>query len=232
MTKPRTPRSTRTRPARGPPGPDPAHRKPGVRKHRRAGVGPARWGRTVRRERLPVQHADSLLRLRPQLERADRDPGRAERAERAERHLVPDANAGAAQRADSLQRRLGPDGGPHGRRFAEPGVGAFDRLVEQHHSRPRWHLHPVRQAARRARPGATYGDDVQDNTNFPLVRITNDATGVVTYARTHGWSSVSVAPGASSSTGFTLPDSMPRGRSTLVVVANGIASSPRTVTVS
>ena len=80
-------------------------------------------------------------------------------------------------------------------------------------------------------PGATYGDDVQDNTNFPLVRITNDATGVVTYARTHGWSSVSVAPGASSSTEFTLPGSMPRGRSTLVVVANGIASSPRTVTV-
>ena len=81
-------------------------------------------------------------------------------------------------------------------------------------------------------PGATYGDDVQDNTNFPLVRITNDATGVVTYARTHDWSSVSVAPGAGSSTEFTLPGTTPRGRSTLVVVANGIASSPRTVTIS
>jgi hypothetical protein len=80
--------------------------------------------------------------------------------------------------------------------------------------------------------GATYGDDVQDNTNFPLVRITNDATGVVTYARTHDWSSVSVAPGAGSSTEFTLPGTTPRGRSTLVVVANGIASSPRTVTIS
>jgi hypothetical protein len=81
-------------------------------------------------------------------------------------------------------------------------------------------------------PGATYGDDVQDNTNFPLVRITNDATGVVTYARTHDWSSVSVAPGASSSTEFTLPGTTPRGTSTLVVVANGIASSPRRVTIS
>ena len=80
--------------------------------------------------------------------------------------------------------------------------------------------------------GAAYGDDVQDNTNFPLVRITNDATGVVTYARTHDWSSVSVAPGASSSTEFTLPGTTPRGTSTLVVVANGIASSPRTVTIS
>jgi hypothetical protein len=81
-------------------------------------------------------------------------------------------------------------------------------------------------------PGAVYGDDVQDNTNFPLVRITNSATGVVTYARTHDWTSVSVNPGTKSSTEFTLPGNTPRGRSTLVVVANGIASSPSTVNVS
>jgi len=80
--------------------------------------------------------------------------------------------------------------------------------------------------------GAAYGDDVQDNTNFPLVRITNMATGVVTYARTSNWSSVSVAPGARSSTQFTLPPGTPSGKSTLVVVANGIASSPTTVNVS
>jgi len=79
--------------------------------------------------------------------------------------------------------------------------------------------------------GAAYGDDVQDNTNFPLVRITNSATGVVTYARTSDWTSVSVAPGARSSTEFTLPPSTPAGRSTLVVVANGIASPPATVTI-
>jgi hypothetical protein len=80
--------------------------------------------------------------------------------------------------------------------------------------------------------GAAYGDDVQDNTNFPLVRITNSSTGVVTYARTTNWSSVSVAPGSSSSTKFTLPATTPTGKSTLVVVANGIASSPSTVTIS
>jgi len=79
--------------------------------------------------------------------------------------------------------------------------------------------------------GAAYGDDVQDNTNFPLVRIANSATGVVTYARTSGWTSVSVAPGTSSSTRFTLPPSTPAGKSTLVVVANGIASPPSTVTI-
>ncbi len=74
--------------------------------------------------------------------------------------------------------------------------------------------------------GAAYGDDVQDNTNFPLVRITNADSGVVTYARTSNWSSVSVAPGAASSTDFTLPKTTPAGASTLVVVANGIASQP------
>jgi len=80
--------------------------------------------------------------------------------------------------------------------------------------------------------GAAYGDDVQDNTNFPLVRITNSATGVVTYARTYGWTSVSTAPGASSSTNFTVPSSTPAGASTLVVVANGIASQPVPITIS
>ncbi len=54
--------------------------------------------------------------------------------------------------------------------------------------------------------GAAYGDDVQDNTNFPLVRITNTRAGVVTYARTSNWTSVSVAPGAPSSTEFTVPE--------------------------
>jgi hypothetical protein len=77
--------------------------------------------------------------------------------------------------------------------------------------------------------GAAYGDDVQDNTNFPLVRITNSATGAVTYARTTNWTSVSVAPGTRSSTRFTLPAGTPAGKSTLVVVANGIASPPSTV---
>jgi hypothetical protein len=80
-------------------------------------------------------------------------------------------------------------------------------------------------------PGATYGDDVQSNTNFPLVRITNSASGVVTYARTTNWTSVSVAPGTSSSTNFTVPTTTPSGPSTLEVVANGIASQPVPVTI-
>jgi hypothetical protein len=79
--------------------------------------------------------------------------------------------------------------------------------------------------------GAAYGDDVQDNTNFPLVQITNDKTGVVSYARTINWSSVSIAPGAASSTDFTVSSSTPAGPSSLVVIANGIASAPVPVTI-
>lgn len=79
--------------------------------------------------------------------------------------------------------------------------------------------------------GAAYGDDAQDNTNFPLVRITNSATGVVTYARTSNWSSVSIAAGTPSTTSFTIPKTAPAGAGTLVVVANGIASAPVPVTI-
>ena len=80
--------------------------------------------------------------------------------------------------------------------------------------------------------GAAYGDDVQDNTNYPIVRLTNVATGVVTYARTSDWTSVSIARGTTSSTKFTLPAGTSPGTCKLVVVANGIASHPVTVTVS
>jgi hypothetical protein len=79
--------------------------------------------------------------------------------------------------------------------------------------------------------GAAYGDDVQDATNFPVVRITNTSSGVVTYARTSQWSSVSVAPGASSSTRFTVRAGTPAGPSTVEVIANGIASAPVPLTI-
>jgi hypothetical protein len=80
--------------------------------------------------------------------------------------------------------------------------------------------------------GAAYGDDVQDNTNFPLVRITNNATGTITYAHTANWTSVSIDPGVVSSIRFAAPSSTPTGASTLVVVANGIASAAKAITVS
>ena len=78
--------------------------------------------------------------------------------------------------------------------------------------------------------GAVYGDDVQADTNFPLVRIVNDATGHVFYARTSGFGR-SVAPGAVSSTGFTVPAGIETGDSKLFVVANGLASIGHQVTI-
>ncbi len=78
--------------------------------------------------------------------------------------------------------------------------------------------------------GAAYGDDNQSATNYPLVRITNNATHVVTYARTSGFS-YAIASGAPSETSFTMPSSAPPGASTLQVVANGIPSAGQAVTI-
>ena len=78
-----------------------------------------------------------------------------------------------------------------------------------------------------------YGDDYQGATNYPLVRITNTATGHVFYCRTHNHSTMGVATGATPvSTQFDVPPSIETGPSTLVVVANGIASNPWNLTVS
>jgi hypothetical protein len=80
--------------------------------------------------------------------------------------------------------------------------------------------------------GAAYGDDAQSATNYPLVRITNNATAHVVYAKTHNHSSMGVATGSTVvSTQFDLPTTIDTGASTLQVVANGIPSATVAVTV-
>jgi len=80
--------------------------------------------------------------------------------------------------------------------------------------------------------GATYGDDAQMATSYPLVRITNTNSGHVFYARTHDHSTMGVATGKKKvSTHFDVSASTETGASSLVVVANGIASKPVAVTV-
>jgi hypothetical protein len=74
--------------------------------------------------------------------------------------------------------------------------------------------------------GAAYGDDVQAATNYPLVRITNLATGHVFYNRTHDHSSMAVASDRIVSTHFDVSASQEPGLSKLEVVANGIPSFP------
>jgi hypothetical protein len=79
--------------------------------------------------------------------------------------------------------------------------------------------------------GSAYGDDYQSSTDYPLVQITNDATGAVAYARTFGMTNRSIAPGVPSCTSFTLPAGITTGPSHLRVIANGIASVSSPVTV-
>ncbi len=79
---------------------------------------------------------------------------------------------------------------------------------------------------------AAFGDELQTATNYPLVRITNNSTQHVFYARTHDHSTMGVATGtATVSTNFDVPATMETGASTLVVVANGIPSVAVSITV-
>jgi hypothetical protein len=78
-----------------------------------------------------------------------------------------------------------------------------------------------------------FGDEAETQTNYPLVRITNNSTGHVFYARTHDHSTMGVATGSQTvSTNFDVPTGMETGASSLVVVANGIASAPVSLTVN
>ena len=76
-----------------------------------------------------------------------------------------------------------------------------------------------------------YGDDAQQATNYPLVRIRNRTTGHVVYARTHNPSFMGVASTATVTTLFDVPANIELGASTLEVVANGIPSAPVAVTI-
>jgi FG-GAP-like repeat len=80
--------------------------------------------------------------------------------------------------------------------------------------------------------GAYYGDDVQAGSNFPLMRIVNNATGHVFYGRTFNHSTRSISSGVSTSTGFQVAAAAEAGGSTLYVVANGIPSAGTSVTVA
>ena len=69
-----------------------------------------------------------------------------------------------------------------------------------------------------------YGDDLQNATNYPIVRITNIATGHVFYCRTRGHSTMAVGYPGPAKTHLDIPANMETGQSYLEVVANGIPS--------
>ena len=73
--------------------------------------------------------------------------------------------------------------------------------------------------------GATYGDDWQMSTNFPLVRLVNGTN--VYYAKTTNWSTRAIQQGVLPTTvDFTLPAGLPVGSYQLYVVVNGVPSAP------
>jgi hypothetical protein len=80
--------------------------------------------------------------------------------------------------------------------------------------------------------GSDYGDDCTNATNYPIVRITNEATRHVFYARTHDHSTMAIATGSTVvSTMVDIPANAETGPSRIQVVANGIASPARRVTI-
>jgi hypothetical protein len=77
--------------------------------------------------------------------------------------------------------------------------------------------------------GASYGDDWQMATNYPVVRLTSGSK--VYYCRTSNWNSTGVRRGnAPDSVDVALPAGLPDGTYSLVVTANGIASDPISIT--
>ena len=73
--------------------------------------------------------------------------------------------------------------------------------------------------------GASYGDDWQMSTNYPIISLTNGSN--VYYCRTFNWNSTGVEKGSlADNCQFTLPAGLPIGTHSLVVTANGIAFRP------
>jgi len=74
--------------------------------------------------------------------------------------------------------------------------------------------------------GSAYGDDLQNATNYPIVRFTNVASGHVFYCRTHGHSTMAVGYTGPVKTQVDIPVNMESGPSNFQVVVNGIPSQP------
>ncbi len=79
--------------------------------------------------------------------------------------------------------------------------------------------------------GASYGDDAEMSSNYPIVRLT-DSNGDVSYARTYNWSSTGVATGTTpETTDFAATLGRAAGTYSVSVVASGIASNPFSLTI-
>jgi len=75
--------------------------------------------------------------------------------------------------------------------------------------------------------GVSYGDDWQMFTNYPIVRLSSVTGDSIYYCRSYNWNHNDVMDSVNEDTvTFTPPATLPAGTYSLVVVTNGIASSP------
>ncbi|HVZ74181.1 MAG TPA: malectin domain-containing carbohydrate-binding protein [Polyangia bacterium] len=80
--------------------------------------------------------------------------------------------------------------------------------------------------------GATFGDDRNSSSNYPIVSLT-DGSGNVFFARTHDFDQMAPRAGWAGSCKFTLPNAIPNGTYTVAVSASGVTSSnTKSLTVS
>lgn len=80
--------------------------------------------------------------------------------------------------------------------------------------------------------GGMFGDDAQQATNYPIVRITNNKTGDVCFGRSYNFSTMGVYTSGTTNATFDLPSSCETGASSLQVIVNGIASQGVSVTLN
>jgi hypothetical protein len=73
--------------------------------------------------------------------------------------------------------------------------------------------------------GSSYGDDVESDEKFPIVRFKNWA-GEVFYARTFNWSNTDIGKKGGQRVNFTLNPGMPADTYSLAVSGAGISSKP------
>jgi hypothetical protein len=78
-----------------------------------------------------------------------------------------------------------------------------------------------------------YGDDAQQATNYPIMKLASASSSTVVYARTHSFSTMGIAPGPAIHTAIMdIPPTMPTGAYQMTVIANGIPSDPVVVTIA
>ncbi|HEY3969612.1 MAG TPA: kelch repeat-containing protein [Planctomycetaceae bacterium] len=78
--------------------------------------------------------------------------------------------------------------------------------------------------------GASYGDDAESDSNYPIIRITTSG-GTVKYAKSFNWTPGVATGSAVVTTQFTMPPGFGPGTYTLNVITNGIASADYTLNI-